>query len=77
MDTPVQPLKYNHRQERLLATMRSVQYATLVQGNGTATWYVEGIWPIKIRMRLTCRDVHELVRTKRIASGPWGRILLS
>ena len=52
----------NRRQLRLLSTMRSIRYASLVQDRqSSAAWYVEGEWPIAVRVKLTCRDVHQLV----------------
>ena len=48
--------------------MRSVKHAGLVQDRRTAAWYVEGIWPLRVRMKLTCRDVHALVSSGKISN---------
>ncbi len=72
----------NRRQLRLLSTMRSIKYASLVQDRQTsAAWYVEGQWPIAVRVKLTCRDVHGLVMAGVITGmdpqTPWmGRKLI-
>jgi len=72
----------NRRQIRLLSTMRSLKYATLVQDRqGSAAWYVEGEWPIAVRVKLTCRDVHQMVMAGVITGmdpqTPWeGRKLI-
>lgn len=71
----------NRRQIRLLSTMRGLKYASLVQDRqGSAAWYVYA-YPLKVRVKLTCRDVHSLVMAKVITGmdpqTPWeGRKLI-